>query len=278
MRYLRDDKRICWLEIYLKCFASSEPPILCIDCGQYYTLSTAGLCFFHPQKSEYIRLEGIRRYLCCNEKFYFSTLICDGVQPNLLDNDTIVGCRNKFHRPAPKDNKPDYKLLVPQKYMAIKDDIPSFYLNTDLHKGTENPKTLPTGFDYEVPLSLNAETCISEFKNPEKAIVADKNKDNAANVVRSVTVTNMLEQFNDMSDLLYNAYSDAQKSRKIVKKIRRMKSCSPPRPGGGATKSPGRHRSPGRGIVVTRVNTNNQGSSMLGNVAALVGKDGNGIN
>ena len=79
MRYLRDDKRICWLEIYLKCFASSEPAILCIDCGQYYTLSTAGLCFFHPQKSEYIRLEGIRRYLCCNEKFYFSTLICDGV-------------------------------------------------------------------------------------------------------------------------------------------------------------------------------------------------------
>lgn len=88
----------------------------------------------------------------------------------------------------------------------------------------------------------------------------------------------MLESFNDMSDLLYNAYSDAQKSRKIVKKIRRMKSCSPPRPGGGATKSPGRHRSPGRGIVVTRVNTNNQGSSMLGNVAAQVVKDSNGIN
>ena len=63
-----------------------------------------------------------------------------------------------------------------------------------------------------------------------------------------------------------------------------MKSCSPPRPG-AATKSPGRHRSPGRGIVVTRVNSNHtnanaisnnntssssamQGASMLGNIAA----------
>jgi len=76
--------------------------------------------------------------------------------------------------------------------MAIKDDIPGFYLNRDLHKGTENPRTLPTGFDYEVPLSLNAETCISEFKNPEKPSAPDK-KENGANVVRSVTVTNMLE-------------------------------------------------------------------------------------
>lgn len=39
MRYLRDTKRICWMEIYLKVFAASEPPLLCSECGQYYTLS-----------------------------------------------------------------------------------------------------------------------------------------------------------------------------------------------------------------------------------------------
>ena len=33
MRFLRDDKRICWLEIYLKVFASSEPPLKCMDCN-----------------------------------------------------------------------------------------------------------------------------------------------------------------------------------------------------------------------------------------------------
>lgn len=60
MRFLRDDKRICWLEIYLKVFASSQPPLQCADCYQFYTLSTSGLCFSHPQRSEYQRLRGIR--------------------------------------------------------------------------------------------------------------------------------------------------------------------------------------------------------------------------
>ena len=66
----------------------------------------------------------------------------------------------------------------------------------------------------------------------------------------------------DMSDLLYNAYSDAQRSRQVIKKIKRMKSVSPPRPG---AKSPGRHRSPLRNRMGA---TAAQGSSMLGNVAA----------
>ena len=60
MRFLRDEKRICWLEIYLKVFASSEPPLQCSECFQYYTLTTSGLCFGHPERSEYQRLRGIR--------------------------------------------------------------------------------------------------------------------------------------------------------------------------------------------------------------------------
>jgi len=60
MRFLRDQKRICWLEIYLKVFSSSEPPLLCQLCGEYYTLSMSGLCFYHPEASVYDRLRGVR--------------------------------------------------------------------------------------------------------------------------------------------------------------------------------------------------------------------------
>ena len=68
----------------------------------------------------------------------------------------------------PKYHKPDYNLLVPQKYMAIKDDTPGFYLNTEMHPNSTNPRTLPAGYDYETPLSLNAETCLSEYRNIDK--------------------------------------------------------------------------------------------------------------
>lgn len=34
----------------------------------------------------------------------------------------------------------------------------------------------------------------------------------------------MVAEFNDTSDFLYNAYAEAQKGKKFVKKIRRMKS------------------------------------------------------
>ncbi len=73
--------------------------------------------------------------------------------------------------------------------MAIKDDIPGFHLNTQLHKNSENPRTLPAGYDYEVPLSLNAEICMSEFKNVEKALSDKKDKDG----VKSVNVTSMID-------------------------------------------------------------------------------------
>ena len=168
MRFLRDEKRICWLEIYLKVYASAEPPLYCIDCGQYYTLSQSGMCFYHPERSGFKLMRGIRNYPCCDNDFYFNTLICDGVQPNLLDDERTVGCSMKFHNPDPKYVKEDHKLLVPKRYMAIKDDIAGFHLNTLLWPNSEHPQTLPQGFDYEIPLSLNAETCMSEFRNIEK--------------------------------------------------------------------------------------------------------------
>ena len=93
--------------------------------------------------------------------------------PNLLDNVLTTGCMIKFHRPYKVHHKADYNLLVPEKYMAIKDDIPGFdEMNLVKHPGSENPLSLPSGYDYEVPLSLNAETCFSEFRNIEK--VTDK--------------------------------------------------------------------------------------------------------
>ena len=52
--------------------------------------------------------------------------------------------------------------------MTIKDDIPGFHLNSQLNPNSQNPKTLPVGYEYEIPLSLNAETCFSEFVSEEK--------------------------------------------------------------------------------------------------------------
>ena len=212
MRFLRDEKRICWLEIYLKVFASSEPPLQCAECHQFYNLTTSGLCYGHPERSEYQRLRGIRQWPCCGNDFYFSTLLCDGVMNNLLDNETAIGCVTKFHKPLPKYHKHEHNLLVPQRYMAIKDDIPGFHLNTVRHPGSENPMTLPTGYDFEIPLSLNAETCLSEFRNVEKA--PKSGSGSARNNKHHVEGESKKEDdAADLSDLLYNAYSDAQKSR-----------------------------------------------------------------
>lgn len=60
-------------------------------------------------------------------------------------------------------------MLIPKRYTVIKDDTPWFHLNSEMQPGTEDPKTLPKGFDYEVALSLHAETCLSEFRQVEKA-------------------------------------------------------------------------------------------------------------
>ena len=55
-------------------------------------------------------------------------------------------------------------------------------------------------------MSLNAETCLSEFRNKEKSNPNERPKQNT-------NVANMLDELNDTSDMLYNAYAEAQKSR-----------------------------------------------------------------
>ena len=89
--------------------------------------------------------------------------------------------------------------------MAVKDDIPGFHLNKVKHPGSDNPMTLPIGFDFEIPLSLNAETCLSEFRNVEKA---PKSSGGSARNNKNGE-ENKEEDLTDLSDLLYNAYSDA---------------------------------------------------------------------
>ena len=71
-------------------------------------------------------------------------------------------------------------MLVPDKYMAIKDDIPGFdELNKEKYVNySDYFMSLPSGYEYEVPLSLNAETCISEYRNVEKAQASDKGNNN----------------------------------------------------------------------------------------------------
>ena len=98
--------------------------------------------------------------------------------------------------------------------MTIKDDTPGFYLNTDMHPNSNNPRTLPSGYDYEVPLSLNAETCLSEFRNIEKVVVppsplaSARSKNGAKGNSSSTNVVAIKDEeaAQDTSDLLYNAY------------------------------------------------------------------------
>ena len=85
--------------------------------------------------------------------------------------------------------------------MVIKDDTPGLELNTEMHAKSENPKTLPVGYDYEIPMSLNAEICLSEFRPIDKAA-------SAANSNKTTKVTKV-EELIDTSDFLYNAFVDA---------------------------------------------------------------------
>ena len=73
--------------------------------------------------------------------------------------------------------KPDYDLLLPSRYLVVKDDITGFVLHTELVEGgSEHKKTVPLGYDYEVPLSLHAETNLSEFRAKEKTSSTSKVK------------------------------------------------------------------------------------------------------
>lgn len=109
--------------------------------------------------------------------------------------------------------------------MVIKDDIRDFYLNKECQKDSEHPRTVPKGkYDYVIPLSMFAETCLSDYNEKKVKIVTKKDG------VRNVDVSNMLADFADTSDFLYNAYSMAQKGKNMIKKFRKMKSVSPHRP------------------------------------------------
>ena len=62
------------------------------------------------------------------------------------------------------------------------------------------------GYDYEIPLSLNAETCLSEFKN----VVKNPEKDGkASGGIKNINIASMAEDLEDTSDFLYNVYSEA---------------------------------------------------------------------
>ena len=71
----------------------------------------------------------------------------------------------KFHIPTKKSLKladmiKDYQALIPVKYMVIKDDTPGDPINTAQDK-ERNLVCLPKGNNFEIPMSLNAETCVS---------------------------------------------------------------------------------------------------------------------
>ena len=71
LKFLRDEQRICWLEIYLKIFSASYPPIKCRNCKEYYTMSQAGLCMHHTGRSEYSFKTRRRHFQCCKTDFVF---------------------------------------------------------------------------------------------------------------------------------------------------------------------------------------------------------------
>ena len=99
-------------------------------------------------------------------------------------------------------------------------------------------------------MSLNAEVCMSEYRNIEKTLPTKKFGASADPLSL------------DTSDILFNVYQEATKEHKVVKKIKRMKSCSPPRHTG---KSPSRHKSPPKVNLVTPGNIINMNQTVIDN-------------
>lgn len=69
----------------------------------------------------------------------------------------------------------DFEALIPAKYMVIKDDTPGDPINVVKDK-ENNFVTLPNGSNFEIPMSLNAEICLSQFRNVEKEVKDDNSK------------------------------------------------------------------------------------------------------
>ena len=129
MKFLRDEKRICWLEIYLKVLASSARPLLCKHCKEYYTVSQSGMCRRHTVLSSYNVYEAKRTFPCCMKQFVFNDLA-------VASDEALKGCQTFFHEPEGALDV-DLGLIVPRKYMVVKDDLPGDEWNELKHPGTD---------------------------------------------------------------------------------------------------------------------------------------------
>lgn len=105
----------------------------------------------------------------------------------------------RFHRPVTKLSE-DYELMIPARYLIIKDDIPGFELNTIRVEGSKHPKTVPVGHRYVEPLSMHGEITISEFDSTISKPSEEKKKNKASSAAQ-------VAEPEDTSDFLYNAYS-----------------------------------------------------------------------
>ena len=103
-------------------------------------------------------------------------------------------------------------------------------------------------------MSLNAEICMSEYRNIEKSQATRK------------FGAGIDPHSQDTSDILFNVYQEATKEHKVVKKIKRMKSCTPPRHSG---KSPTRHKSPPKVTVLNPGNIININETVIDNSSNL---------
>ena len=77
---------------------------------------------------------------------------------------------------------------------------------------------------------MNAEISMSEFVSKTLPAAATKNKKEDTGV-KNPQIASIIAGVTDTSDFLYNASAEAQKPKVLVKKIRRLKSQSPNRPG-----------------------------------------------
>lgn len=71
----------------------------------------------------------------------------------------------RFHKSSELTGRraEEYKLIVPSRYLVIKDDIPRLHLNYEYANGSEHPNSVPTGHTYDTPVSMHGEICVSEF-------------------------------------------------------------------------------------------------------------------
>jgi hypothetical protein len=260
LKFLRDTQRICWLEIYLKLFASTLDPFLCTECDTYFTLSQAATCYYHTANSEKNLQTKRRKFPCCESEYHWTDFYQERLHPH--------GCQTRFHTISAKGLKanPIFEELIPLRYQIVKDDLPGHPYNQRKHDFLTDDQqkeidpisqlwTMPIlkdGKKYMIPMSLNAEVCISQFVNKEKPVLKRANSGGVpSSSISAREGTGIFSEGQDSSDLLYDVYHEAWQSVKRKVKIKRMKSA-----GRSPGRSPGRHKSPPRGLVVVSQNAN----------------------